>query len=208
MLSGLELSLPALFLFGLQSSPHCAVMCGGLQLSSAGSRWHWSQLQGLRLLSYSLLGAIAGVLGGHLLRLLPLADPSLLWRSALGLAVLALGLLLLVTRQAGTCPRTSHHRATAIGWALMPCPMLYAALAVAAFAAHPLNAAMLMLAFALGTLPMHSLQLLAYRGLSTSAQRNRPLSRRHRGGLIALSGCAMLLSAILLPADSLLFCRP
>ena len=95
MLSGLELSLPALFLFGLQSSPHCAVMCGGLQLSSAGSRWHWSQLQGLRLLSYSLLGAIAGVLGGHLLRLLPLADPSLLWRSALGLAVLALGLLLL-----------------------------------------------------------------------------------------------------------------
>lgn len=212
MLSGLELSIPALFLVGLQTSPHCGLMCGGLQLSTAGKPHTWAQMQALRVLSYSLLGSGAGWLGGQLLWYLPQAEFPLLWRLGLGLSIVMLGLMIGFKRPALSrpCPKRSHKRpvAMAAAWGFMPCPMLYAALGVATFSAHPLNGGLLMLAFALGTLPMHSLQLLAYRWFAERQQRPWALSQRTRGSLIAISGSIMLLSTLWLPAESLLFCLP
>lgn len=72
-----ELSIPALFVAGLASAPHCGLMCGPLQgwfLNTRGTlpvRDSLLWLHAGRLLGYTALGAIAGSAGGALLRLFP-----------------------------------------------------------------------------------------------------------------------------------------
>jgi sulfite exporter TauE/SafE len=122
-----------------------------------------------RLLGYAALGAAVGS-GSWLLRWGADAMPSMrpLWGSMNAL-MLALGLALLVLgRQpawidalgqrvwAATGSRLDRRRtgrpvAAGFAWALVPCGLLYSALATAALASDPLRGAAAMLAFGAGT---------------------------------------------------------
>ena len=87
--SGAEL-LAALGI-GLAGAGHCLGMCGGvstaLGLGGANATVSWSY-QGGRLLSYTLLGALAGLLAGSLD--FSAAGPTL--RSLAGLLMIGMGL--------------------------------------------------------------------------------------------------------------------
>ena len=174
--------LGALFLTGLVSGVHCLAMCGGIVAAVATRRVipiepprapaRLLAFNGGRLASYAMLGAAAGGLGGALARALPaqtalyvLANLMLilaglqlagftaplarlealgapLWRRIQPLASRAL-------TAGGAVPFFS----AGLGWGLLPCGLVYAALAVAAFAGGPAAGAAAMLAFGLGTLP-------------------------------------------------------
>jgi sulfite exporter TauE/SafE len=166
--------LIAALLAGLLGSLHCVGMCGGFATSCARARlglpaWHLG-----RILTYGLLGALAGLAG----RLLPgpawlpgaLATVLLLW-FALALAGLAPeprlhppGL-----RQAGA---RAAQRPSAAAQALfgvvngfLPCGLVYSALTVPVALGDPLRGALTMLAFGLGTVPALSLAALGLRRL-------------------------------------------
>ena len=174
MLSSMVMSA---LLMGLVGGPHCVAMCGaacsgiarGAGAGRAGTLALW-RFQFSRLLGYSLLGALAGGsvegmawLGTHSALLRPL------W-IMLHVAALLLGLLLLWRgRQPGFVDgwgqgvwrriRPALFRlgprapvVLGLGWALMPCGLLYSALLVASLSAGALNGALLMAAFALGTM--------------------------------------------------------
>ncbi|MEY5098556.1 MAG: hypothetical protein RJA36_1275 [Pseudomonadota bacterium] len=160
---------------GLVGGPHCVAMCGaacaGIVRGSAGSGtaalWRF-QLS--RLLGYSLLGALAGGtvqglgwMGAQTALLRPL------W-TMLHVAALLLGLVLLwqarqpafidgwgqgVWRKARPVLARLGPRAPVVlglGWALMPCGLLYSALLVASLSAGALSGALVMAAFAAGTM--------------------------------------------------------
>lgn len=159
-------------LMGLVGGSHCAAMCGpacaAMSRLGAGSRPRplWSFQLG-RLLGYALAGAAAA-----------LAVQSLAWLSAqtaalrpiwtlFHLAVLAWGLVLLVqARQPAWVSAAgravwSQLRPLALGrwgllasgalWAFMPCGLLYSALLVASLSGGPLQGAISMALFALGS---------------------------------------------------------
>ncbi|MEJ2541278.1 MAG: sulfite exporter TauE/SafE family protein [Gemmatimonadota bacterium] len=155
-------SLTAAALAGLVGSPHCMGMCGGFAVACGsgmdrGAAWHLG-----RLFTYMGLGAMAGAAGA--------AIPGPGWIAALvstGLLVwfaLALGgvvreprfripgLTRLATRSAG---RTGFGGRLLFGMAngLLPCGLVYAALAVPVATGDPVVGALSMLAFGLGTVP-------------------------------------------------------
>jgi len=121
-----------------------------------------------RLLGYAALGAAVGA-GSGLLRwgaeIMPVMRP--LWGGLNGL-LLALGVALLVLgrqpawidalggRIAGATGaagpgRPARPLAAGLAWALLPCGLLYSALATAALASEPARGALAMLAFGAGT---------------------------------------------------------
>ena len=157
---------------GLAGGPHCAAMCGaacaGISRSNPGSqaRSLWNFQLG-RLAGYSLAGAAAA-----------LAVQSLAWLTASSaalrpvwtlfhLAVLCWGLMLLAqARQpdwVSAAGRSVWSRirplaaarggvfATGALWAFMPCGLLYSALLVASLTGGPLQGALAMALFALGS---------------------------------------------------------
>ncbi len=161
-------------MMGLLGGPHCVAMCGAACAGLGQAAGHrrvqalWAFQIG-RLVGYSLLGAAAAwsVQGlGWLTTQSAALRP--LW-SLLHIAAIALGLLLMLqARQPvwldGAARRLwSKVRAfnqkwgraapLAVGalWAFMPCGLLYSALMVAALAAQPLNGAVTMAFFALGS---------------------------------------------------------
>ncbi len=167
----------------LVGSPHCAGMCGGLVAFCVGASNKGQRLRAQlayhlsRLLSYSLLGAMAGLLGKGI-------D---LGGSALGIKQFAIvfaggfmilfGVLSLIRNFGGRLPKLPSipfvnnlfsrattlatklqpvHRSAVIGLltALLPCGWLYAFVVTAAAAANPLGGALVMAAFWLGTVPV------------------------------------------------------
>ncbi len=164
-------------MMGLVGGPHCVAMCGaacsgiarGAGSGRAGTLALW-RFQLSRLLGYGLLGAFAGGtveglawMGARTAVLRPL------W-IMLHVAALLLGLVLFARgRQPafvdGWGQRVWRHlkpvlarlgpRAPVVlglGWALMPCGLLYSALLVASLSASALEGALLMAAFAVGTM--------------------------------------------------------
>ncbi|PPC88376.1 MAG: hypothetical protein CTY37_01260 [Methylotenera sp.] len=158
------------FFMGLAGGPHCIAMCGaacsGIQQSQS-SKYNALQFQAGRLIGYSSLGAIAAG-----------SVQSLAWFSSQTLAlhplwtffhvlVLSWGLMLLsfarqpmwadnVGRQIWKHVRQFTQLkggvfATGMMWAFMPCGLLYSALLIASLNASPLNGALSMATFALGT---------------------------------------------------------
>jgi sulfite exporter TauE/SafE len=163
---------------------HCAGMCGPFVLSqvmadaerAADTRYgEWRRLAGAallpyhlgRLTTYTLLGAVAGAATA-----LFASTPLFGWLSG-GFLVLAACLMVLqaigMTRSGGaTLPHflaalagtlsAGHHAATryALGvvLGLLPCGLLYGALAAAAGTASAAEGATVMAAFGLGTAPM------------------------------------------------------
>jgi sulfite exporter TauE/SafE len=172
-------------LLGLVQSLHCAGMCGPLAACSgpAGALpWHAG-----RALSYVAAGAVAGSIGGGLgadrlatpaaVAALVLAT-GLLASAAFGERVLALPILRGPARKAlGVAMRLpAATRGLALGAAsvLLPCGLLWLALAAAAIAGGPAAGAAAMLGFMLGSAPLLVGAQLGYASLPRGLRRALP----------------------------------
>jgi uncharacterized protein len=168
-----SLAMTAL-LMGLAGGPHCIAMCGAACAGmgkAAGERSTsaiWTFQLG-RIAGYSALGAVAAAsMQGLGWLTTQTASMRPVW-TLFHVAAMMLGLMLvLLARQPVWLDRTARHvwgkvRALntswgrgaplAIGalWAFMPCGLLYSALLVAALSGGPLDGAMTMALFALGS---------------------------------------------------------
>ena len=94
----------AAFAAGFVGSAHCVGMCGGIsglfgvQLHLADARRRVSYAlayNGGRLLSYTALGALAGLAGGVLISKAQIAQVSVALRLAMGLVIIAIGIHLI-----------------------------------------------------------------------------------------------------------------
>ncbi len=154
-------SLSAAALAGLVGSPHCMGMCGGFATACGagrkGAAWHVG-----RLTTYAILGALAGTFGAIL--------PGPPWASAVVSSVL---LVWFAAALAGLVPEprirlpgltrisTRVHRREGFGpglllglsTGLLPCGLVYAALAIPIASGSALAGALSMVAFGLGTVP-------------------------------------------------------
>lgn len=198
---------------GVLGGPHCVAMCGAACAGisrSAGARstqalWVF---QGSRLLGYSLLGALAGGtvqgmawMGQHTAVIRPL------W-TMMHVAALVLGLVLLINARQpavvdGWAQRvwrmarpvlgrlgTRAPVVLGVGWALMPCGLLYSALLVASLTASAAGGAVVMASFAAGT--MVSMAAAPWVLLKLHAARSGGWGIRLAGAaLVGLSGWAL-----------------
>lgn len=204
MLDLLTTQAIAAFTLALLGGLHCAGMCGGfvgaLQVhrprtvppARLATGYHLG-----RVTSYTLAGALVGLLGGQLYAadVLPVQVGLLLVGSAMLLAIGAsllgrsawlkrlepagVGLWKLVGPFARRVypPRSLVQAGVAgLAWGWIPCGMVYAALPLALVAGGPVQGAGVMLAFGIGTLPNLLL-------IDAAAAR---LSARPAGGLAAL----------------------
>lgn len=159
-------------LLGFGSSPHCAAMCGApCAALTRGDGRCMTAFHGGRALGYMAAGAVAAASVsslGVVREAWPVVRP--LW-VLLHVLVLALGLWLLATgRQpewrlgrapamlataGGWRPIKGPSRSTFAGllWVAWPCGLLHSALVLAALANGPTGGAVVMGAFALGSLP-------------------------------------------------------
>lgn len=176
--------LTAAFLAGLLGSVHCIGMCGAFAASCARApgglpAWHAG-----RVGTYVLLGALAGSLG----RVLPgpawlpaaIASALLVW-FALALAGLApepklvpSGLVRLGARAAGR-PAAAAQLLFGVANGFLPCGLVYSALSIPVALASPVDGALAMLAFGIGTLPALSLAALGLRRALTATLWRRRL---------------------------------
>lgn len=196
VLSGLAL---AVFLAGLLGGAHCAGICGGLLSALSASRGPnpWRRLAALhagRIASYALLGAGAGALGAASAmsgRLIPVQTG--LYVSA-NVLLMAVGIHHLGWR----APLTHVERRGSLAWSrlgpisgrflpadtpgwalmtgslwgLMPCGLVYGALALALLTGSALGGMVAMAAFGLGTLPNLLAVALVLKRMAQSAWRH------------------------------------
>lgn len=178
----IEFSFVAVFLVGLLGGVHCFGMCGSIvgiltgQLPKERPRWpfHLAYNAG-RIISYTLAGCIVGAIGraGLLLRdVVPVQHVlfalSSLMLIALGLYLAGIWGAVRHIEKAGAViwrsiqpltvrllPVTSLSQALLLGalWGWLPCGLVYSVLVTALASGHAQSGALIMLAFALGTLP-------------------------------------------------------
>jgi sulfite exporter TauE/SafE len=195
-----ELSLIGVFLVGLLGGVHCVGMCGGLvgafslQLPGQGPRFSYHLAANIgRVASYAIAGALAGAVGGtslFLQRLFPVEQALYAFASLmlilLGLYLAGFSQTVLVLEKLGggvwrklqpllgrLLPIRSLPRAFAAGmvWGWLPCGLVYSVLITALASGSPVQGALTMAAFGVGTLP----NLLAMGLLASHLQ---PLLRR------------------------------
>lgn len=168
-------TISALFI-GFLGSTHCLGMCSGLACATGQGEGGVSRIAAYnlgRLLSYALLGAIAGLLGGQIVQVAPQFTIGL--RVIAGLLLVAMGLYIsrwwmglarlerigeklwryLQPFSRSLLPVTSNSKALVMGgiWGLLPCGLVYSTLSWALAAADWRQSAAFMLAFGVGTLP-------------------------------------------------------
>lgn len=163
------------WVMGLLGGPHCVAMCGaacagiGRAAEPRGTQALW-QFQFSRLLGYSLMGALAG---GTVQGLAWVGQQTAVIRpvwTMMHVAALLLGLVLVwqarqpafidgwaqgIWRRVRPVMSALGGKAPVVlgvGWALMPCGLLYSALLVASLSASAWHGAGIMAAFALGTM--------------------------------------------------------
>ena len=160
------------------AAPRCpsAALGSGSSASRLSQMPYWLAYNGGRIASYTLLGALFGTLGTLSTGVFPLEGFRFALRGLAALCMLAVGLHLAglpsVIRgvEAIGAPlwrkvspltrrflplRTPWHALVLGGlWGLMPCGLLYGALALSASAESPAIGAMTMAAFGLATLPV------------------------------------------------------
>lgn len=204
-----EATLLGAFLVGLLGSTHCLGMCGGLAAAMGQQRGKAHLLLAYnagRLLTYTVLGAVAGLLGMQVLKLAP--GLTLALRTLAGLLVIAMGLYVCqwwmgLTRLEqlgaalwrrlqplvkGLLPVQHTGQALLLGglWGLLPCGLVYSTLTWAVANANWVHSALLMLAFGLGTAPaMVGVGLMSQGALNAL---RRPWVRRLAGGSIIVMG--------------------
>lgn len=207
--------LTTAFLLGLLGSGHCVAMCGGIMgaLSMRSSRIHGHNNAAMsldllhynlgRLLSYTALGLVLGLLGAALVW--AVAPLQIVMRTLAGVVLIIMGLYIAdIWRGAMALERAGdgiwrringrlrkagggdHPLLLGLGWGLLPCGLVYGTLTWALATGDPLLSAQLMFTFGLGTLPM----VLAgsyFAGRLTTLMR-LPAWRRGSGALIILFG--------------------
>ncbi len=211
MLSGLMLTA---FLMGLGGAPHCATMCGVPCATALRRALPWQALVG-RWAGYALLGAVAAVSAGSVSqwsREVAFLKPF--WLIAQAMAV-CLGIWLLLSgrmpRQLDQWGLDVYHRLRArwgrgasdgsvspwvsqsapfvagMGWALLPCGLLYAAVTVAALAPNMWSGALVMTCFALpsGVAVWVAPRVVQRLALIGSGWHNPAWSIRLAGGMLA-----------------------
>jgi uncharacterized protein len=170
-----ELGYASALGLGLAGAGHCLGMCGGIAaaLSLGGSRspavtiaYHTG-----RISSYTLLGALLGLAAGSV----DISAWTIGLRYLAGLLLIGMGLYvadwwrgMVVLERAGAhlwqpvqrfssrwLPVRHWSQGYALGlcWGLMPCGLIYSALAWSATAQHAPTSALMMFLFGLGTLP-------------------------------------------------------
>jgi hypothetical protein len=206
--------LPAILLASLLGSPHCAAMCGGFVCFYSGqgktSGAAHVAYNGGRLVSYLLLGILAGALGAGIDLAGRMAGLQRGAAIAAGFVMIAWGGATVATslglRMPGSAApagfrrllartlellhgRPPAQRALAIGLltTLLPCGWLYVFVAAAAGTGSPLDGALVMTAFWAGTVPM-----LAGLGLATQRALG-PLGLRMR----AVTAAALMVLGLL-----------
>ena len=164
-------SLAYVFLVGLLTSTHCVVMCGGIMLSQSGGRLDGrgaalrssAMYNGGRLVSYTLMGAVCGALGMalsytmHTKAVIFTLLGALVMLMGLNMWGLLPGLDALKPRQSGYCAAAKPGRGPLIVGlltGLMPCGALYSMWMVAVTSGSAISGGAVMLAFALGTVPL------------------------------------------------------
>ena len=178
----LELSFISAFLVGLLGGGHCVGMCGGivgavsmhLPQSKSKAPFLLAYNTG-RILSYTLAGAIAGLVGASsffLQHVLPIQQVlyaiSSLMLIALGLYLAGIWHGVTYLENAGKViwktlqpyskryiPVQNFRQAFILGslWGWLPCGLVYSVLIAAIATGSAVNGGLLMLAFGLGTLP-------------------------------------------------------
>jgi sulfite exporter TauE/SafE len=170
-----ELGYASALGLGLAGAGHCLGMCGGiaaaLSLGGSGSpAVTWAYHAG-RISSYTLLGALLGLAAGSI----DINAWTIGLRYLAGLLLLGMGLYvadwwrgMVMLERAGAhlwkpvqrfssrwLPVRHWSQGYALGlcWGLMPCGLIYSALAWAATAQHAPTSALMMLLFGVGTLP-------------------------------------------------------
>jgi uncharacterized protein len=177
-----DFSIIAVFFVGLLGGVHCLGMCGSIvgiltsQLPKTKTLWpfHLAYSSG-RVASYSLAGALAGLLGQAGLMFRDQVPIQHLLFALSSVMLIALGLYLaglwsLVRRiewlgkilwqriqplTRGLFPVTTTLRAFLLGtlWGWLPCGLVYSVLVTALASGNAKHGALIMLAFGLGTLP-------------------------------------------------------
>jgi len=193
---------------GLLGGVHCAGMCGGIAASlAAGSKGPALSRQlafnAGRIGSYSIAGALVGAFGGAMtsaavidgrLVLLVVAN---LFIVLVGLYVAGWGGAILRMEAIGVplwrrieplrkrfFPIDSTMRALGAGavWGWVPCGLVYGMLVLAIASGGPLEGALVMAAFGLGTLP--GLLVAGLAAIKLLEFRRRPAVRRTAGALL------------------------
>ena len=195
--------LSSLFLAALVGSPHCAGMCGGFVAFYAGQEGGRPGLahaayNGGRLLSYALLGAVAGLLGASVEQLGATAGINRAAAIAAGALMVLWGAATIATSLGARLPKWRGPRLAGQGLAgalralraqpaplralvlgllstLLPCGFLYVFVAVAAATASPLRGALVMTVFWAGTVPIMASLGLAAQSLLGPLRRRLPI---------------------------------
>ena len=180
--------LASALIMGFLGSSHCVLMCSGVvaMTSTAMPVGRVSLLpkrlrylvacNAGRLVSYSIAGAVAGLIGASLATFASVLRAELVLGLAAGTMIVAVGLwvaglapalgwierlgqplwrrLAPLARRLVPARRPEQAFAFGLLWGWMPCGLVYAALAVAVSTGSALRGAATMAAFGLGTLPM------------------------------------------------------
>lgn len=212
------LSLAAAFVAGLAASGHCIAMCGGIagalamrgRQGSTAARLGTALAYNLsRILSYSLAGAIVGLLGRTLLAAVNVAPLSVALRVLAGAIMLALagklmfgwrlldpleaagaGLWRRIAPRAGRQSQAGGVRGAiglGLAWGWLPCGMTYSMLLLAATTASAATGAAVMAAFGLGTLPVMTAATFAFDRFARALS-NRTSLRAIAGALLIVFG--------------------
>ncbi|WP_159016626.1 sulfite exporter TauE/SafE family protein [Cognatiluteimonas profundi] len=233
------LTLGAAALTGLMGGVHCAAMCGGIAtgFSAMAPRTGWRQALEPnlgRVLGYIAAGALAGGLGGGVLRVARSEWLALGLRMAVGAVLVVAALRLLDRRgrlsffaggggalwqrlrplQRRLLPANTTPRRLALGmlWGWMPCGLSTTLLAAAWLQADAVNGAATMAAFGLGTLPV--MLPLTWSGARIGQRLQRGGWRMAAGSLVLFAGLVTLSAPWLMQMPALhgplaaLGCRP
>lgn len=207
----------AAFSMGLFGSPHCLGMCGGIVTAFGLSMQHVSDSKknGLiltyhlgRLISYSLLGLIASLVGVAIFQsIMSNSAPRIVLGVVLvliGLAMLGLPLFnqlekvgmrfwqSLAPIRKKVFPIDSFGKALFAGllWGFLPCGLVYGALMMAIAGNNIATGAALMFVFGLGTMPMLIATQKTVGMLQSSIKHFR--LRQINGVIMILSGLAVI----------------
>lgn len=165
-------SLGYIFLIGLLTGTHCIAMCGGIMLSQTGAAA--SPIRAAagynagRLASYTAMGAVFGALGmaiSYTVQTKSIAFTMIgLFVAVIGINMWGLlpGLRSLMPQQSSFCSVTAGARRrlavrpliVGLLTGVMPCGSMYAMWLLAMSAGGAGRGALIMLAFALGTVPL------------------------------------------------------
>ena len=176
--------LGAALMIGLLGSTHCLGRCGGIASSLSlalpvGPGYRWRQAQLLvgynlgRILSYTTIGLIAGLLGGTVVEAFP--NAGMILRTLAGVILILLGMAIAqwwsgvmqierigepvwkrlapLTQKFMPVDRLSRALPLGFIWGWLPCGLVYSTLAWALAQGNATTSALIMFTFGLGTLP-------------------------------------------------------